>query len=296
MSVGTLLGLFAETPLHPGAGQAADVVDLPVAREAATGFPQIPDTGLKGALRQWAEARWPGREGQDATAEEKANKAKTDGYFGAENSGAGGVMMSSARLLCLPIRRLDGPYAWVTTPYLLERLRRDSERCGCGLRPPAIGAEDFGTTDLVVSDNPGQQIFLEEFSFTTALNEMFKAVQSAITPLIGAEDKTKQRLLSQLAIMSDEEFAWFAQNALPVNARNSLDDNKMSQYLWYEEVIPPDALFYSVILPRNEAVRAGTNAFMKELIDARYIQIGGNETVGQGWVRLAQVGGTDHAA
>jgi len=31
-----VLGLLAETSLHPGSGQTADVIDLPVAREAAT--------------------------------------------------------------------------------------------------------------------------------------------------------------------------------------------------------------------------------------------------------------------
>ena len=270
MSKGTLLGLLAETPLHPGAGQSADVVDLPVAREGATGLPQIPDTGLKGALRQWAKEK-----GEDV------NK-----LFGASDSGAGQLMISSARLLCLPVRRLDGPYAWVTTPYLLERLRRDSARCGCGLDVPHPQPAGEDLPELLVKEEAGKTLFLEEFSFKTAEYEGFGNIQTAITALLGTDDDTNTRILDQLAIMSDKEFNWFAANALPVNARNKLDENKISENLWYEEVIPPDALFYSVILPRNEGARQDCDAFLETLVKNKYLQIGGNETVGQGWVIL----------
>ena len=36
-----MLGLLAETPIHPGAGRSMGVVDLPVAREAATDYPRV---------------------------------------------------------------------------------------------------------------------------------------------------------------------------------------------------------------------------------------------------------------
>ncbi len=289
MSKGNLLGLFAETPLHPGAGQAADVVDLPVAREGATGLPHIPDTGLKGALRQWAEEKWPIRPNDDCDEDQAdANKKKIEALFGAPDSGAGQLMISSARLLCLPVRRLDGPYAWVTTPYLLERLRRDSARCECALSIPDTRPANGAPPQLLMSDPPTSPIFLEEFSFTPVGLSDYENVKSAITPLLGADDSTKSRIFSQLAIMTDEEFAWFAGNALPVNARNKLDDNKLSENLWYEETIPPDALFYSVVLPRHEQASAVCDDFLKTLVDNKYLQIGGNETVGQGWVQLAR--------
>jgi len=278
MSKGTLLGLFAETPLHPGAGQSADVIDLPVAREGATGLPQIPDTGLKGALRQWAE----GESGLDAKK-----------LFGESDSGAGQLMIASARLLCLPVRRLDGAYAWVTTPYLLERLRRDSARCGCDLTVPDLRPADGDLPELLINGPADKTIFLEEFSFKTVAMEDADAIslKAAISPLLGTDDVTKARILSQLAVMSNTEFAWYAANALPVNARNKLDDNKMSENLWYEEVIPPDALFFSVILPRNAGVRGDCDTFIDRLLNNKYLQIGGNETVGQGWVQLARHGG-----
>jgi len=273
---GVLLGMLAETSLHPGAGQAADVVDLPVSREGASGLPQIPETGLKGALRQWAKEN---------------GKLAIDDLFGKPETGAGELMISTARLLCLPVRRLDGPYAWVTTPYLLERLKRDSERCGCPLNPPEFPPTNGDPPELLMNDESTETVFLEEYSFkSTALTEAQNdALEAAISPLVGADIKVTERLLKQIAIMSEQEFFWFAQYALPVDARNVLDEAKMSKNLWYEETVPPDALFYSVIMPRNRSADAATRKekFIDALMEDKYIQIGGNETVGQGWVRLA---------
>ena len=50
-----VLGLLAETPIHPGAGRGMGVVDLPVAREAGTHYPVLVGSCLKGALRDKAE-------------------------------------------------------------------------------------------------------------------------------------------------------------------------------------------------------------------------------------------------
>lgn len=46
-----LFGMLAETSIHPGSGQDAGFVDLPVAREKATDFPVIVGSSLKGALK-----------------------------------------------------------------------------------------------------------------------------------------------------------------------------------------------------------------------------------------------------
>ena len=290
MSNGTLLSLFAETPLHPGAGQSADVIDLPVARERTTGLPQIPDTGLKGAMRQWADERWPGKKGENESEDQKTSSDKVRALFGSADEGAGALMISSARLLCLPVRRLDGPYAWATTPFLLERLRRDSARCGCNLTLPTPQPKAGNTPELLMSSPAAGTVFLEEYSFEPKTYDQMGKIRDAIESLLAAHEDTKNRILNQLVIMSDEEFAWFAANALPVNARNSLDENKMSQNLWYEETIPPDALFYSVILPRHEGLRGLYDEFLLELTEAKYLQIGGNETVGQGWVQVTTHG------
>lgn len=285
-----ILGLLAETSVHPGAGQSADVVDLPVAREGATGLPHIPDSGLKGALRQWVR-EWNG---------DKADPDKLDeaALFGSPEAGDGGgaglLLISTARLLCLPVRRLDGPYAWVTTPYLLERLQRDLIRASRSA--PAVPKPQVTGDTLLMANAPGgaapPPVFLEEYSFTPAAiggDGMVDLAKELI-----ATDQVAMRIAGQAAVMSDQEFAWFAAEALPVNARNALDDEtKLSKSLWYEETLPPDTLMYAVIGVRRSDQKSleKAKAFKDALHASGYLQVGGNETVGQGWLSVKVLGG-----
>ena len=53
-----LTGIYTLTPIHCGTGQTTDAVDLPVARDAATGFPILPATSLeRGYTRLCGERR-----------------------------------------------------------------------------------------------------------------------------------------------------------------------------------------------------------------------------------------------
>jgi len=293
MAKGVLLGMLAETPLHPGAGQSAGVVDLPVAREGATGLPHIPETGLKGALKQWARECGAALDIDRLFGKTDAGEEQSPSGTGDERVGAGELVISTARLLCLPVRRLDGPYAWATCPYLLERLERDSTRVGHPLHPPKLAPKDSEQeAELLVADGSTATIFLEEYCFTPKPVTDTTAIANSVGKLID-EAELSGRLCRQIAVMSDKEFSWFAEHGLPVDARNQLDDSKISRNLWYEETIPPDALFYALILPRSPGPgRDGKanqrwNQFIGALKQATYVQVGGNETVGHGWVRLA---------
>lgn len=115
-----LLGLLAETPIHPGCGRSMGVVDLPVAREAATDYPLIAGSSLKGALRDKAEA---------------VSKDQVEKRFGRPDQ-AGDLLVADARLLLLPVRSLTGAYRWLTCPHILERFRRDLARAGLTPLPP----------------------------------------------------------------------------------------------------------------------------------------------------------------
>jgi CRISPR-associated protein Cmr4 len=57
--------------------------------------------------------------------------------------------------------------------------------------------------------------------------------------------------------------------------------------LWYEETIPQDSLFYSLILER----KSDAIGIIKQMLsDRSYLQVGGNETVGQGWFAMKVLG------
>ncbi len=271
-----LLGMLAESNLHPGTGQSSGVVDLPVARERPTGFPQLPDTSLKGALRQ--------RDKDDGL-------TWIDEVYGNEKiTGAGELIVSSGRLLLLPLRRLDGPYAWATCPLLLERFWRDHRRCFKDAEPfletyiPKVNDGDF------LSVNGAERLHLEERVFKRS-GAPDRSIAPAIAHLISADGKSAPagRLAEQLAILSDKDFGWFCENGLPVQARNKLDDDKISEDLWYEETLPPDTLLYAILGARHVERTQHYDGFLAELDKRPYLQIGGNETVGQGWLRTVCV-------
>ena len=265
-----ILGLLAETSVHPGAGQSSGVVDLPVAREAATGYPVVPGSSLKGALL--GLARQSGK--LDAPERDRIfGKAET----GSDAGGAGALLVSDARLLLLPVRSLSSAYKWVTCPHLLERLARDGRRGGSSTAAPSCEVAEG--KHLGVGDG---DLFLEErqFSHDGVLPQGLVDSLGTLIP----HDNTRKRLAAQLVVLHDDDFAWFARYGLAVQARNVLDEKKISKNLWYEETIPPDALFYTLLAERQSGVLATT----KRLFDGHpYLQVGGNETVGMGWFAVA---------
>src|SRR5437899_12957174 len=120
--------VHALSPLHAGIGQGAGAIDLPIAREKATGLPFLPGSSLKGALR--------------ALCEDPIMRTKVFGPDTAASDPnsdyASSIQFSDQRLLLLPIRSLAGTFAWVTSPYVLRRLVRDLQDFQLSPVPPAI--------------------------------------------------------------------------------------------------------------------------------------------------------------
>jgi CRISPR-associated protein Cmr4 len=258
-----VIGLLAETFIHPGIGQAAGAIDLPVARERTTSYPFIPGSSMKGALRDTVVA-------------------DCKRLFGQQEN-AGQLLISDARLLLLPVRSLTSPYVWLTCPYLIERFRRDLERAGKG-EVAAVAAPSGDEKVLAAATG---ELFLEELRF-----EREGPLPGGLAPAIGgliADGEVRARLEKQIAVVTDTAFDWFAKYALPVQARNALDrQKKTSMSLWYEEALPPDTLMY-ILVGEREAGAAATLA--AHLAECRYLQTGGNETVGQGWFSVRRLDG-----
>ncbi|MBO0797220.1 MAG: type III-B CRISPR module RAMP protein Cmr4, partial [Blastocatellia bacterium] len=103
----------ALSPLHAGTGRGIGVIDMPIAREKATQIPYLPGSSLKGALRDLCE------DPDDLNTR----------VFGPNTDNAelysGSAVFSDQRLLLLPVRSLRGVFAWATSPYILQRFKRD---------------------------------------------------------------------------------------------------------------------------------------------------------------------------
>jgi CRISPR-associated protein Cmr4 len=283
-----ILGLLAETFLHPGSGKGEGAIDLMVAREAATGYPFVPGSGVKGALRDYCRADgWTDHEHTKATDEDHGRAAR---IFGAPNA-AGRLVVSDARLLLLPVRSLTSAYKWVTCPHIVERFRRDFERAGVHveLRVDVPKAAP-GELPVALTTEAQGRVFLEERLFEVKgepPSELVELLGRAIT-----DDGARSRLQRQLCVIDDDEMAGLARAGLAVQARNVLDPvRKTSENLWYEEALPPDTVLYTLIAERHRDEEP--LAKLERLITARpYLQLGGNETVGQGWVRMHLIDGS----
>ncbi len=280
-----MIGMLAETPIHPGAGRSSGFVDLPVARESITQYPVIVGSSLKGALKDKAREKWPDKvKKTDGKEDERKIHPKVAKLFGEQES-AGDLVVSDAKLLLLPVRSLTGHYKWATCPYLIERLRRDVERTALkdmmDIRRLSAGPEK-GTAWA----NDEGRLFLEEREFEVK-SKVEDSIRIAIEALIYHKD-TAGRLKKQLIILNDNDFQWFASYGLQVSARNVLkEETKKSENLWYEETLSADSLFYTILFERQ----AGALECAKEFLNEQpYLQAGGNETVGQGWFAMKYVG------
>ena len=72
-----MLGLLAETPIHAGSGRGMGVVDLPVAREAATDYPVLVGSSLKG-VTQGQDGDGTGRRSERAFRHTRACRRPAD--------------------------------------------------------------------------------------------------------------------------------------------------------------------------------------------------------------------------
>jgi CRISPR-associated protein Cmr4 len=292
-----LLFLQAVTFLHPGTGQSTGVVDLPVQREVHTGFPLYSASGLKGALRDKAETgKW----------DEDGDEVKL--LFGSESGGAGqtstagALSLTDARILAFPVRSLQRVFLWVTCPMVIERLRRDSQLLALDGEIESVG-EGLAEGTALVHTRAGieEALVLEEVSLIPDARESVDRLSAQIACLAGSKGGFEAE---RLVIVTDEDFKYFVQYATQVSARIKLNERKTTTgdrgNLWYEETLPPETLLYALVLCHRARTGDEVNGSgesskgsaawvakkLGELLEDNFLQIGGNETVGQGWCRI----------
>lgn len=276
-----LLFLHAQTPLHPGSGTALGVVDLPVQRERHTQWPIIPGSSLKGVLRDCFRK---GGKDQD----------KLFAIFGPETSDAdahaGALSLTDARILAFPVRSLKGVFAWVTCPAVLERLARDAALAGAKIpegfpNPVKDEAACAKDSPLIVE---GDVLVLEEFEFKRFAEADGPAAWLAKHAV--KDEPTQKRLRSHLVMLHDDDFTHFVRHATEVCARIGLDyETKTVKKgaLFYEEFLPAETLFYSVVLTSDSRKRGVVMNAHEVLANLRstlpgVIQVGADETIGKG--------------
>ena len=283
-----LLLLTSETPLHAGAGQSVDGIDLPIQREVHTDWPCVFGSAVKGALRAHAEQRM-----------EPKSTAITD-LFGPDHGGAqernsshaGALLVGDATLLALPVRSLQSSFKWVTCPQALQRFARTVERLGLPLELPTT-AQPARDKALGQGD---AKLFLEEFRFEQSPDACIGALAKALAPLSGGA-LDEATLLQRLVVVHDDIFSFLAGNATSVQPHIAIDSTTKTVKdgaLWFEETLPPETLLY-VPLTATASRRKGGALTAAQVLEQfeqllpagkNWLQLGGNETTGMGWCRV----------
>jgi CRISPR-associated protein Cmr4 len=277
--------VHALSPLHAGTGQGAGVIDLPIAREKATGLPFLPGSSLKGVLR-------------DSCIDTDARKKVFGPDTERADEHAGSAQFSDARLLLLPIRSLAGTFAWVTSPYILHRLLRDARDAqATGLptsvpSPASLGACKVSPTNcrLEIKSDGGAKVCLEDLDLDVAGDSAVDTWATWLGPLIFPKDQTWQRmLLERLCVVHDDTLSFLLETATEITARIKLrEDAKTVQKggLWSEEALPAETVIYGLVVATPVKATKQEVFTVLQGLTGKTMQVGGKATVGRGLCRV----------
>ncbi len=292
--------LYAVSPVHMGAGQAVGIIDNPIQRERHTNHPCFAGSGIKGAVRHGFEALG-------------GNKLLMDRLFGPDAASndmhAGAVSFGDAQLVALPVRSLKGGYVYATCPQAISRARRLLELIGVATTWPGLPEVTEGQCVLA---NPrlltGNKLHLEAFEYeeqdtqsTTALKAIAEDIATKALPAGDGYAFFVNKLKTDLVVLSDTDFAYFAQNAMLVEPHVCIDDTGAAKDggLFYTENLPPESILVAPMLASQ--TRTGRKddhedavsvmAKIKNVIHGKLLQIGGDVTIGRGLVAAAVVEG-----
>lgn len=317
-AVEMLLYLYAESPVHAGASDSLGTLDLPIQREATTGYPVIWGQSLKGALRQAAQdAGWDddlvrlvfgsavrAPQTRESGEPEQAAEPGADAVSGGDDGGssAGLLSVGDAQLVALPVPTLRNTFAWVTSGIALARLARKYTvlaRGGVPYPVPEV-AGDAGAAADAGWVGPGEEVLgpclvplarkpdaeLAEWAGRIA-GHVFGPDPAGAFAFFAA------KLRTDLLVVGHDVMPVLAKECTEFTARVQLGEGKTVQHgPFYSEYLPTETILAANLTLRpapGGQVPVGTCAEELELLlHGEPLQVGGDETLGKGlmWARL----------
>ncbi|MEW6230516.1 MAG: type III-B CRISPR module RAMP protein Cmr4, partial [Bacillota bacterium] len=213
---------------------------------------------------------------------------------------AGSVSISDQRLLLLPVRSLKGTFAWVTSPLILLRLRRDCENATVPGIPDAssIPVPDSEETCLVPNGESalllkGKSIVLEDLDLSARPDP--KTARWAVwlaEQVFPGDEAWQQMIRARLCVVHDDVLSFLLDTATEVFSRvRLLDDVKTvaDGGLWYEEALPSETILSGLV--SAVPVRAQPAEVFEVIrgLVSKPMQLGGDATTGRGLCRLRMV-------
>lgn len=280
--------IHALSPLHAGTGQGVGVIDLPIAREKATGLPFLPGSSLKGPLRSLCPA--------DIRA--LVFGPESTNIPGSENQ-ASPTQFSDQRLMLLPIRSLAGTFAWVTSPYLLRRFVRDMKEVLGNIQVPPV--PDITNEQCAVAKDASKitigtaakMVYLEDLDLPVQADQDMTDWARWISQQVFDDPVWQTMLIERFCIVPDDIFNFLIETATEITARiKLLEGSKTVQDggLWYEEALPAETILSGVVLvnpmPSTKITETEIFKTLQNLTTGKAVQFGGRATVGRGMCRI----------
>jgi CRISPR-associated protein Cmr4 len=291
--------LYLESSLRVGSDEDTVEADLPIQREAATGYPLVPGSSLKGALRARAQKQQAPVEllrllGSPPEAEDQEPQPSS-------------VVVSDAIPLLFPVRSLTGLFAWVTSIETWSRFQRDLAAYGVkvpqGPHLPAFPAE----TAAIAPEAPllcsKRTLVFEELSFPVQAAEEVAALGAWLAEYAFSDDPVydfwRTRAARGVVVLPEGAYRYFVLHGTQVAPRIRIDPRTGTASdgsLWTEEYLPPETLLYGLIgarmpePPPKEIKKASDLTDWVRGLAPGLLQLGSGRTLGHGLVRIRWTG------
>lgn len=251
--------LYLLSPLHTG-GTTQEGNLLGIARESHTNLPYIPSSTIRGRLR--------------ASVTDKTQKFKLFGTELGETDKLeqGNIWIGDGSILWLPIPSLSHGVIWITSPILLHRWAKLN---AMKMEIPSEYSCSF--------KKPNSRIYLKDAMFKSEDLQDWKNWRDFVPKTPATES------ITQMMVLPDRHCSTAIQMGLWRQVKIKLDKHKsVDGGFRYEEAIPPDTLMYfpwGITSQANSTANQSEQDFQDLLTNNSIIQIGGQESLGRGFVQ-----------
>lgn len=268
--------LYLLSPLHTG-GTTQEGNLLGIAREAHTNLPYIPSSTIRGRLRASVSEQITRVQLFGPDLKDLENRKFVDEYQLATQKQLtqleqGDIWVGDASILWLPVPSLSHGVIWVSCPMLLRRWVRFNTNIS------ALPAEY--STNLATE---GSAVYLKDAIVQAGDLQQWKDWKAFVpqTPETSA--------IERVMVLPDQHCATLIQMSLWRQVKVKLDEHKSVEGGFrYEEAIPPDTLMYfpwGVTSQANGTAAQSSTEFERMLAGNQILQIGGQESLGRGFVQ-----------
>jgi len=266
--------LYLLSPLHTG-GTTQEGNLLVIARESHTNLPYIPSSTIRGRLRAnenelIKRVKLFGPELKDTQNSEFVKQYEQATGKKITQLEQGDIWVGDASLLWFPVPSLSHGVIWISCPMLLQRWMRFNET---GDNFPVDYSTNLSKTTVYLKDAILKADTLKEWK------DWKNFIPQA------PETKGIERVI----VLPNQHCATLIQMSLWRQVKIKLDEHKsVDGGFRYEEAISPDTLMYfswGITSQANGTAAQSTKDFEKLLADSNILQIGGQESLGRGFVQ-----------